>query len=87
MRVSFQVRALVPGGPAFRCGAIQVGDVLTHVDGISVSFLSIGQLTNLMLGCVERLCPRALIFSPAWNKLISIAEALRAHQSIADHIS
>ncbi len=45
-----QVKAFVPGSPAFRCGSIQIGDVLTHVDGITVSFLSIGQLTNLILG-------------------------------------
>ena len=48
--VLWQVKAFVPGSPAFRCGSIQIGDVLTHVDGITVSFLSIGQLTNLILG-------------------------------------
>ncbi len=45
-----QVKAFVPGGPAFRCGMIQIGDVLTHVGGTAVAQLSTAQLSNLILG-------------------------------------
>jgi hypothetical protein len=45
-----QVKAFVPGGPAFRCGMIQIGDVLTHVGSTAVAQLSTAQLSNLILG-------------------------------------
>ncbi len=47
---SRQVKAFVPGGPAFRSGQILIGDVLTHVDGHPVANMSVSQLSNVMLG-------------------------------------
>uniref|UniRef100_A0A7S0EII9 PDZ domain-containing protein n=1 Tax=Hanusia phi TaxID=3032 RepID=A0A7S0EII9_9CRYP len=49
-RGNLRVRGFAPGGPADRCGRIQVGHILVQVDGKGVRGLHYNQLSELFLG-------------------------------------
>jgi hypothetical protein len=46
----YHVKALAEGGPAARSGRIEVGDIVTAVDGRAIAHLSHAELAALVLG-------------------------------------
>ena len=49
---NLQVTRLVPGGPAQMQGGINVGDVLTMVDGVDVRGMDLGKVAPLIRGAI-----------------------------------
>ena len=49
---NLQVTQLVPGGPAQMQGGINVGDVLTLVDGVDVRGMDLGKVAPLIRGAI-----------------------------------